>query len=224
MRTVAFALLLGLAGCSDNSQVLPVDVVWMDWPAEVAADDPFRTRIVVLTPCAVIRAFEPSPTADMSAVTFAPYFVADKEVIYCGGVVPVASDFTVNWSLDTAGMAPGLPAPSERTYEMRTVGVGISCPACAGLNTAPWSTYGVVTVRSTPPPPNGARNAAGLVMAQRDSVGCTRIRPSGLASPAAAIVLENPPDTAPQWGGFVRGYIYQPATPVCGEAKVFHML
>src|SRR6266566_2765930 len=38
-------------------------------------------------------------------------------------------------------------------------------------------------------------------------------------------VIENPPaDTAEYWFGFVRGYIYEPAAPVCGEAKVFHLV
>jgi hypothetical protein len=194
----------------------------MDWPAEVGADDPFRTRIVVSTPCAVIRAFEPSPTADASAVTFAPYFVADKEVVYCVAGDPVVSDFTVNWALDTAGTAPGLSALSDRTYEMRAAGVGVSCPVCAGLNTAPWATFGVVTVRPMLPRPNAVRNAAGMVIAQRDSVGCWRIRPSGLPSPSADIVMDDPRDTTVQGYGFVQGFIYEPAAPVCGATRVFH--
>jgi hypothetical protein len=37
-------------------------------------------------------------------------------------------------------------------------------------------------------------------------------------------VLENSSDTAQYWTAFVRGYIYEPAAPVCGKTKVFHLL
>jgi hypothetical protein len=221
MRLVAFAALLSLGAC-ESARILPVDVVWMDWPAEVVADDPFRTRLVVWQPCALIRGFAPSPTADASAVTFAPYFVADKEQIACITTQGVASELLVTWSLDTAGTAPGLPAVAERIYEMRAAGV-TSCAVCAGLNSAPWVSFGAVTVRPTPPA-KASRNAAGIVIAQRDSAGCTRIRPSGLLNPGAEIVVENPPDTTAPWVGFVRGYIYEPAAPVCGESKAFHLV
>jgi len=85
-------------------------------------------------------------------------------------------------------------------------------------------TFGEVIVRPTLPSPSLVRNAAGAVTAQRDSTGCLRIRPSGLLGPGGAIVVENPPDTSTQWWGSVRGYIYQPAAPVCGEPRVFHLV
>ena len=218
MRLLAFAGLLALAAC-ESERILPVDVLWMDWPAEVAANESFRTRLVVSQPCAVIRSFAPSPTSDASAVTFAPYFVAGNDVIYCG-TDPVVSEVFVFGSLDTAGIAPGLFAPSDRTYEMRAAG-GFSCPAC---NTAPWTTFGLISVRPTPLPPSAVRNAAGQAIFQRDSLGCTRIRPSGSYGPGAAIVVENPPDSTEQFSGFVRGYIHEPAAPVCGEARAFHFV
>lgn len=220
MRPGALAMLLALAACSDG-RILPVSVVWMDWPAEVAAGDPFRTRLVVWQPCALIRGFVPAPTVDEAAVTFAPYFVADKEQIACIATMGVASEMLVTWAIDTAGTAPGLPADVDRTYEMR--GTATSCAACSWFNSVPGATtFGEVTVRPTLPQPNATRNAAGYVIAQRDSAGCLRIRPSGLPSPGADIVLENPADTAVQWYGFVQGYIYQPPAPVCGATRVFH--
>ncbi len=226
MRPVAFAALLGLAACSEgNDQFLTTSVVWMDWPAAVSAGDPFRTRLVVRQPCALIRAFEPAPSADASAVTFAPYFVADKEPVACVDGQGAASEMLVTWAIDTAGTAPGLSAYGDdvdRTYEMR--GVAPACAACAELNSLPWLTFGQVTVRPTLAPPSASRNAAGFVTAQRDSAGCTRIRPSGLANPNGAVVVENPADTTAQWYGFVRGYIYQPAAAVCGAASVFHLV
>ncbi len=218
MRPAALAMLLGLAACSEDGRILPVSVVWMDWPAQVAAEDPFRTRLVVWQPCAPIRGFVPGPTADESAVTFAPYFVADKEPVAC--YAAQASEVFVNLALDTAGTAPGLPADVDRTYEMR--GPATPCAACAVLNSLPWTTFGWVTVRPTLPQPNATRNAAGYVIAQRDSVGCWRIRPAGLASPSADIVMEDPRDTTVQGYGFVQGYIYQPPAPVCGAIRVFH--
>ena len=221
MRLAAFALLLGVGAC-DSGRILPVSVLWMDWPAEVGADDPFRTRLVVWQPCALIRGFVPAPMADASGVTFAPYFVVDKQEVAClSGVV--ASEVFVTWAIDTAGMAPGLPADVARVYEMRGAGVE-SCPACLGFNTAPSPvTFGEVVVRPTQMPATVVRNAAGAVLAQRDSTGCLRIQPSGLPGPGRALVVENPPDTTSQWYRFVRGYIYEPAAPVCGETKVFHL-
>jgi len=223
MRFVAFALLLGVGAC-ESGRILPVSVIWMDWPDEVGADDPFRTRLVVLQPCAIIRGFVPAPTADASAVTFAPYFVADKDQIAClaGGVV--ASEQLVTWAIDTAGMAPGLTADVPRLYEMRGAGVE-SCPAClVEQNSAPWVTFGEVTVRPALPSPSLVRNAAGSVLAQRDSTGCLRIRPAGLPGAGSALVVENPGDTTTQWFGVVRGYIYELAAPLCGETKVFHLI
>jgi hypothetical protein len=222
MRLVAFAALLGLAACESNTRTLPVSVVWMDWPAEVGAGDPFRTRLIVYQPCALIRGFVPSPMADAAAVTFAPYFVADKGEINCVDGV-VASELLVTWAIDTAGMAPGLPAETARLYEMRGAGAD-ACIACVTLNSAPWVTFGEVIVRPTLPSPSPVRNAGGAVMAQRDSIGCLRIRPAGLPKPGASIVVENPPDTTAWWYGSVRGYIHQPAAPVCGEAQVFHLV
>ena len=219
MRPVAFAALLGLAAC-ENENVMQTNVVWMDWPAEVQANDAFRTRLVVWQPCAIIRGFVPSVRAEATTVTFAPYFLVDKDPIYCLDGQGYTSDFTVNVPLDTAGTAPGLP--TERLYEMRTATP--PCAVCAYLNSVPWLSFGYVTVRPTPPPTT-VRNAAGTALAERDSVGCTRIRPSGLP-PSAAMVVDNADTTAtpPPWTAFVYGYIYQPAAPVCGEATVFHLM
>src|SRR5881394_144468 len=221
MRSALFATLLALAACKSDMRTQTAQIVWMEWPAEVQTFDPFRTRLVVWQPCALIRGFEPSPTADAVSVTFAPYFLVDNHPIYCLDGQGYTSDITVNVPLDTAGTAPGLPF--ERVYEMRgALPAIVNCPACAFLNSAPWASFGYVTVRPTTPSTT-VRNAAGSVIAQRDSVGCTRIRPSGLLGPNAEIVVENS-DTTAQWFGFVRGYIYQPAAPVCGATTVFHLM
>src|SRR6185503_4797550 len=131
MRPVAFAALLVLAAC-ENENVLQTTVVWMDWPAEVQANDPFRTRLVVSQPCAIIRGFVPSATAEATTVTFAPYFLVDKDPVYCVDDRQLTSEFNVvgNFPLDTAGTAPGLSF--ERMYEMRATSP--PCAACAFLN------------------------------------------------------------------------------------------
>src|SRR2546423_15022702 len=70
----------------------------------------------------------------------------------------------------------------------------------------------------------GRRNAAGFVSKEIDNAGCVRIRPGGLYRPGAGLVLENPVDTAGLSNTFVRGYIDQVVTPVCGETTVFHLV
>ena len=220
MRPIALAALLAVAACESNVRAVSAYPVWMEWPAEVQANDPFRTRLVVWQPCGPIRGFVPSPEADAVSVTFAPYFLVDKDPVACLAGVGFTSDLLVTYALDTSGTAPGLP--NERVYEMR--GATFPCDWCAAPGSGLSASFGYVTVRPVPPPGAPVRNAGGSVFAQRDSVGCTRIRPSGLLGPSGSIVMENPPDTTAQWSGFVRGYIYQPAAPVCGETTVFHFV
>ena len=222
MRRVLFATLFATAACQGDTEVIPVDVQWMDWPAEVVAGVPFRTRLVVFGPCAITKAFRPSPHADPSAVTFRPYFIAENQDIVCiarGGV----SEVLLVSALDTAGMAPGLSAESPRTYEMRAASASNLLVAGRTIRT-----FGDVAVfpPSGPGPalPEPPRNAAGHVSKEVDVSGCVRIRPVGLYSPGAALVLENPSDTAGLQWAFVRGYVYTPATPVCGESRVFHLV
>src|SRR6266545_859156 len=96
---------------------------------------------------------------------------------------------------------------------------GVDDPRFAGL---PARTFGDVIVR-----PSNAdqsrRNAAGVVSLQADTGGCVRVKPAGLYSPAAALVLEDQADTIGLSYTFVRGYIHDAAAPVCGETRVFHL-
>jgi hypothetical protein len=87
-------------------------------------------------------------------------------------------------------------------------------------------TFGDVTVRPPSPifDPPARRNAAGYAQLERDSLGCARIRPLGLYTQGAAIVLENPVDTLTWSGRFVRGYIQSVDPQVCGERTVFHLV
>src|SRR5882762_5363596 len=61
MRPAAFATLCLclLAACEPNAKIDQVTVQWMDWPAEVNAGQPFRTRLVVWNVCAINPQFRP---------------------------------------------------------------------------------------------------------------------------------------------------------------------
>jgi len=209
-----------LAAC-DSTAVIPVTVQWMEWPAEVTAGQPFRTRLVVWGVCAVNPRFRPGVTADQSAVTFSPYFLAEtNDEIFClGGGLTMP---LVVIAIDTAGMAPSLAASFSRTYEMRGA-AWISTGGIALQEGLPVRTFGEVTVR-----PGSVdlsrRNAAGVVSKEVDAAGCVRIRPFGTYQPDAALPLDNQADTAGLSYTFVRGYIYAPAAPVCGETRVFHLV
>ncbi len=217
MRPAMFATLcLGLfAACEPNATIDPVTVQWMDWPAEVNAGQPFRTRLVVWGVCALHAQFRAGASANQSAVTFAPYFLIDNHEIEC------LTERLLVLAIDTAGMAPGLPAAAVPTYAMRAPTLTFRFATVA--QNLPVSTFGEVVVR-----PSGAdasrRNAAGYVNVERDSLNCARVRPMGLYTPKAALVLEDQADTAGLSAAFVNGYIHDAAAPVCGETRVFHLL
>ena len=201
-----------LVGCApDNGKINSVTVQWMDWPAEVNAGQPFRTRHVVWGVCATNPRFRAGASADESAVTFSPYFLVDDDNVLCLGA-STAPLLIV--AIDTAGTAPGLGATLPRTYEMR---------GSAMQNSLPVRTFGDVTVR-----PSGAnpsrRNAAGTVSAERDTQGCVRVRPIGLYGSTGALVLEDQADTVGLSFAFVRGYIHDAAAPLCEETTVFHLV
>ena len=222
MRPAVFVVLClgGFATCKpDNARINPVTVQWMDWPAEVNAGEPFRTRLVVWGVCAVNPRFQAGASADLSAVTFSPYFSIDGNAdILCVGASAAPLLIT---AIDTAGTAPGLLATSSRAYEMRAA-TFTNILAVDPQGSFPVRTYGEVTVQ-----PGGSdssrRNAGGTVSVERDSLGCVRVRPLGLYSQNAALVLEDQADTAGLSGAFVRGYIHDAVAPVCGETSVFHL-
>jgi len=206
-----------LTACEPNATIDPVTVQWMDWPAEVNAGQPFRTRLVVWSVCALNPQFRAGASADQSAVTFAPYFLVANDQIEC--LTERTREFLALIAIDTAGTAPGLVALSARSYEMRAPTLAFTLSA-GGQNLSV-SKFGVVVVR-----PSGAdtsrRNAAGYVNVERDSLSCARVRPMGLYAPHAALVLEDQADTAGLSAAFVNGYLHTATVPVCGETRVFH--
>ncbi len=220
MRPAMFAAIaLGLlVACDEPSgKVDPVSVQWMDWPAEVNAGQPFRTRLVVWGVCALNPRFHSGTYADQSAVTFEPYYVVDRDPIFCADLRE-ATLLVV--ALDTAGTAPGLAGPASRTYEMRA---GAEVLFASAAQSIPVRRFGDVTVRPTGADPS-QRNGGGAVYLQVDSLGCARLAPLGLYNPNSALVLEDQADTAELSGAFVTGYTHDAAAPVCGETRVFHVV
>src|SRR5256885_2364030 len=115
-----------------------VAVEWMDCPAEVAAGKPFAVRLVVFPPCKWKR-FEPSPVADQSAVTFAPYFQGVDDNIACAAYLR-----TFPGGMDTVVNVPGLAAASPRTFEIRAT-IAVNARAMAAAVSFPVRTFGEVT-------------------------------------------------------------------------------
>lgn len=222
MRPAAFATVCfaALGACESDTEIGPVTVQWMDWPAEVAAGTPFAVRLVVFQPCAW-TGFRAGLAVDQSAVTFAPYFLDVRQDVLCALRTPPAYGLVVG-ALDTVETTPGLAADFPRTYEVRAA-ASVYAGTAGALSSLPVRTFGQVIVRPSAPDP-ARRNAAGIVLTEVDTLGCLRIRPLGAYRPGTALVLENLTDTASLSGVFVRGYIYEPATPLCGEPRVFHLL
>jgi len=229
MRSTSFALLLivPVAACSSepDTRMQSAEVSWMEWPAEVLTATPFTVRLVGFgVSCVEVVKFVTAPTVDESAVTFEPYFLVTGRPQLCpldgtrqAAVRPQGLSIVAPF-FDTRAAVPGLDAQVPRTYEVRA-GTNVSVPALESQ--LPIRTFGEVTVRSAGVETKRV-NAGGLVYAQRDSVGCVTLFPYAIYP---GYVIENPPaDTAQYWSGFVRGYIYEPAAPVCGEAKVFHLV
>jgi len=226
MRPASLVLLFAVpvVACSEpDTRVEPAQVSWMEWPAEVLAATPFTVRLVAYgVYCVEVVRFVVTPTVDQSAVTFEPYFLTGQPrpcLALTSQDDAVAALIVRDPSFDTSAAVPGLAADYPRTYEMRA---GASAYARTTLASGlPIRTFGDVTVRldtvST-----GRINAGGLAYAMRDSLGCVTLSPYSVRP---AYVIENPPaDTSSHWAAFVRGYIYEPAAPVCGKSKVFHLV
>ena len=229
MRPTSFVLLLAvpIAACSSepDTRIEPAQVSWMEWPAEVLAATPFSVRLVGYSvSCVEVVKFVTNPSVDESAVTFEPYFLLTGQPGYCrldvanSSPLDTASIRIIAPFFDTRAAVPGLEAQIPRTYEIRA---GTDVSARDALAAFPIRTFGDVTARSAGVATERV-NAGGLAYASRDSLGCVTLYPYAVYP---GYVIENPPaDTAQYWFGFVRGYIYEPAAPMCGEAQVFHLV
>ncbi len=224
MRPVLSVLSLSaLVACTGpNTDTVSLEVNWMEWPAEVVTAQPFSVRLVLPDPfCTTVVALRAPATVDNSAVTFEPFALvrADPQRV-CA--FPQASTTVVVYApsaWDTTVQVAGLAAGYPRTYELRaTASVAATAVAATAL---PERTFGSVTVRLDSATATRT-NAGGLAWIAPDSLGCTRVAPEGLY-PLPGYVVENP-DTSLVRFAFVRGYLYHPAAPVCGAARVFHLV
>jgi len=229
MRSTSFVLLLVLpvGACSSepDTRIEAAQVSWMEWPAEVLAATPFTVRLVGYgVSCVEVVKFVTAPSVDQSAVTFEPYFLITGQPQFCrdlvaqGTIADTPPLRLIAPFFDTRAAVPGLEAQVPRTYEVRA---GTDVSARDALAAFPIRTFGEVTVRSAGVATERT-NAGGVAYAVRDSLGCVTLQPYVVYP---GYVLENPPaDTATYWYGFVRGYIYEPAARVCGQARVFHLV
>jgi len=206
-----------LACDGPNGKVDPVSVQWMDWPAEVNAGQPFRTRLVVWGVCAINPRFRPGAHADQLAVTFAPYYLVDNDQIFCANLREVT--LLQVGAIDTSGTAPGLAASASRTYEMRAGAEVVFARAEESIPVRHFATSSCADRRRS----LTAQRRRHRVPA-RGFVGCLRLSPLGLYNPNSALVLEDQADTTGLNYAFVRGYIHEAAAPVCGQTRVFHLV
>ena len=223
MRSALLVLLLAVpvAACSEpDTRVEPARVYWMEWPAEVLAATPFTARLAGYgVACVEVVKFVTQPLVDQSAVTFEPYFLLTGPAYPCRELLAVPGSLRlIAPFFDTRAAVPGLEAQAPRTYEIRA---GTDVSAREALGAFPIRTFGEITVRSAGAATDRA-NAGGFAYTARDSLGCVTLQPYAVYP---GYVVENPPaDTTQYWSGFVRGYLYTPAAPVCGASRVFHLV
>jgi len=207
-----------LAACDSGLEIQPAYVQWMEWPAEVSVATPFTARMLVPFPACHRSVFKPAVSENQSAVTFAPYFLVEGGAPVCLpspalDVAPVPF-----LALDTVITAPGLATTVARTFEMRATAF-VATPTST---TNAGRTFGDVTVRPSNPDPS-RRNAGGIVRLWVDNSSCARILAAGYPQPPQGFVLEDQADTTGLNYAFVRGYIHDAATPVCGQTRVFNL-
>lgn len=211
-----------LAACESDLTISASTVEWMEWPAEVHVATPFMVRMLVSRPGCSQGIYKPGASADQSAVSFAPYFLVKDNPQICPLDAQQLDIYYVD--LDTAGTAPGLAANYVRTYEMRAASsvYGPERLTAADLD-VPLRTYGEVTVRLNDPdsPESTTRNAGGFANKFVDN-GCVRLQPVG--GLGWSYVLEDQADTTGLAYAFVRGYVHDVVTPVCGQTRVFELL
>jgi len=221
-------LALPLAACESDTEVRGGIVQWMEWPAEVRANTPFNVQLVIAEPgdCGQQSTYRPRVFADQSAVTFSPYFIVEPPRPTCAAARAYypPTGMLVIGALETVGIAPGLRASLARVFEMRGASSAYALPmSTAEVGGQPVRTFGSFTVR--PDAPVDTRQFAAGFVAKLLDTSCARIIPIGVYHLDGAYVLEDQADTAGLRGAFVRGYIYQPPGPVCGESqRVFHLV
>jgi hypothetical protein len=230
MRPALFVpLSLGLlAACGPDTELQPATVQWLEWPAEVLVATPFEARLFLLPPVCFPHSFRPGVTHDESAITIAPFYLVERVEPICPPLVQSTSPSTLPSTSpvpspvrETMVTLPGLAATSAHVLEMRA-SANSDEPQPLESTVLPVRTFGDVTVRLSDPD-SSRRNAGGRVVLFIDNQGCARIEPGGLFSAGVRYVLEDQADTVGLFLAFVRGYLHDVTTPVCGETRVFHL-
>jgi hypothetical protein len=215
---LSFAAVLAACGTEPDTSAMPTFVNWMEWPAEVAVGAPVAVRLIVDRPCAQIVALRAPALVDNSAVTFEPFFLVKNGLVFCPAAAAARPSVIGYFGFDTTEVVDGLPADFDRVYDMRAAAsVYTVVPLVAAL---PVRTFGTITVRVGQPDASRTR-AAGFAYEYTDGAGCVRLQPLGVYT-SGGYVVENV-DSASVLGGMVHGYLYQPAAPLCGETRVFHL-
>lgn len=222
MRPVLLASVCAfIAACGSDLTVASSTVEWMEWPAEVPVATPFMVRLLVSRPGCSQGVYMPGASADQSAVTFAPYFLVKDKPQIC----PLeARQFDIYYAdLDTVGTAPGLAADYGRTFEMRASSSVYGPERLTAADLLPVRTYGEVMVRlnNSDSPESTTRNAGGFA-SKFVYNGCVQLQPVG--GLGWSYVLEDQADTTGLAYAFVRGYVHDVVTPVCGQTRVFELL
>lgn len=189
----------GLAACMEpDVQVFHSEPVWMQWPAEARAGVPFDMRLVgYAAGCYTRQELRVDVEPFDEGVAFRLLWVVE-------GQPDPACD---PGFYDTTVTVPGLAATAARSYWIWRVN-----PTVPQL-----TTIGTILVRPTAPA-TGRVNAGGRVInGSTDTEGCA-VMQRLFEGP---VPVENPP--APTWQGFVFGYFFTPAAPLCGQTRAFHV-
>jgi len=191
-----------VTACTDPSDVtiLAPEAAWIEWPAEVRAGEPFDVRLVGYYPGCY-------PRQELRI-----------EVLRTDVQVAVRTEWLIEGAndnnplcdpglYDTLVTVAGLAAANDRTYEVLTV----------HPDRPPPRPVGTILVRPTGPIATDPRNGLGTVVGSTDIEGCAVMQRAF----DAPIPVDNPP--ADQWLGYVFGYFFTPAAPLCGQTRVFHL-
>ena len=201
-RVAVVILCAGLA-CTEPStvRVLATEPAWLSWPAEVRAAQPFDVRFVFYAPGCFdrmeLRVYE---ERGADHIAFRGEWLVEGE----SDPLCLRSDPGFVATLVTLA---GLAATGDSTYEVRPIGSG---------NTPP-RPVGTILVRATGVLNTDHLSGLGHVVGSTDIEGCAVMQPPF----EAPVPVENPP--AAQWLGYVHGYFFTPAAPLCGQTRVFHV-
>ncbi len=200
MRRYA-AILVAMVGLAcpptDAETMIASQPAWIDWPAEVRASVPFNVRLVGYAPgCYPRQEFQIEAFRSANDLVFRTTWLVE-------GTSSATCD---PGFVDTLVGICGLPATTDSTYEIFVV------PTQAGAFVR------MGTMRARPSAALSSNvGAAGSAIGTTDTQGCAVMQRNF----AVPVPVENPP--AANWQGFVRGYFFTPATPLCGKTRAFHI-